>query len=145
MKPKTHFKYIEWRDTPGLHEDVVQSISELKFLRDELHFLRDLVSEHTFELIYGKPYEEAAQIGAQLLIYENRVQYLLKKLNMHSNNLQTLMDTIEVPHELKDYKDAHYKLMISIMDFHSDVKKTKRVLFEMLALIKKGNKQKKLL
>lgn len=145
MKTKTHFKYIEWRDTRGLHEDVVHSISELKFLRDELHFLRDLITEHTLELIYGRPYEEAAQIGAQLHTYENRLQSLLKKLNLHSSNLQVLMDDIDVPNELKDYKDTHYKLMISMMDFHTDLKKTKRIIFKMLAEIMKKSKQKKLL
>ena len=46
---KTHFKYIEWRDTNGLHEDTLQSLSDLRFLKDELQFLKDLVAEHTLE------------------------------------------------------------------------------------------------
>jgi len=141
---KTQLEYIEWRDTKGLHEDVLQGISELLFLKDELHFLRDLVADHTLELIYGRPYEEAAQLGAQLHTYTNRLTGLLKDLKHHSNNLRVLTDDIDVPNELKDYKEVHFKLMIDIFDFHADVKKSKRIMFKMLTDIMKKSKQKKL-
>lgn len=141
---KTHIKYIEWRDTKGLHEDVLQAISELQFLKDELRFLRDLVVDHTLELIYGRPFEEAAKLGADLLTYDKRLKRLLKDLKDHSNNLQVLMDDIEEPNELKIYKENHYILMIAVMDFYADVKKSKRIIFKMLAEIMKKSKQKKL-
>ncbi len=144
MKNKTHLKYIEWRDTSGLHEDVMQSMSELQFLKDELHFLKDLVVDHALELIYGKPYDEAAKMGAQLYNYDNRLNVLLKDLKDHSNNLQILMDDIDVPNELKEYKDTHYKLMIEAMSYQTAVKKLKRTIFEMLGEVMKKNKQKKL-
>jgi hypothetical protein len=143
MNNTTHFKYIKWRDTEGLHQDTLQSISELKFLRDELHFLNDLVAEHTLEIIYGKSHEEAARIGTQLHTHQNRLRQLLKDMKEHSNNLKFLTDDVDVPNELKDYKDTHYNLMISMMGFHSGVKRTKRTIFKMLAEIMKKSKQKR--
>ena len=92
MKKTMNIKYIEWRDTKGLHEDVLHGISELLFLKDELHFLIDLVADHTLELIYGRPYEEAAQLGADLLIYDNRLSCLLEEFKNHYNKLLILMD-----------------------------------------------------
>tara|TARA_R110002012_G_scaffold321121_3_gene547609 strand:- start:21666 stop:22034 length:369 start_codon:yes stop_codon:yes gene_type:complete len=120
------------------------SISELKFLQDELHFLRDLVAEDTLELIYNITHEKAAQIAIALRGYDKRVKRLLKEMQAHANNLQVLIDDIDVPNEVKEYKNTHYELMISTMDLHADVKKTKRTIFKMLAEIMKKSKQKNL-
>jgi len=144
MKTTTHFKYIEWRDPRGLHEDTVRSLSDLKFLKDELQFLMNLVAEHTLELIYGESSEESKVIFSQLADHKKRLEKLLKALEAHSNKLQVLLDDTDVPGELKLYKDEHYKLIIEEMDFHSDVKKTKRTIFQMLSEIMKKSKQKKL-
>ncbi|MDT0556153.1 hypothetical protein [Patiriisocius hiemis] len=144
MNTRTNFKYVEWRDTKGLHADSVNAISDLKFLKDELQFLKDLVAEHTLELIYGKPHEEAVRIGAELRTFDNRLKNLLKNLVIHSNNLQVLTDDIDVPNELQDYKNVHYKLMIEVMDFHSDVKNAKHKIFKMMSSMMKESKQKKM-
>ena len=144
MKTSTHYKYIEWRNPSGLYDDIVVSISELKFLQDELHFLKDLVAEDTLELIYDITHEKAARIAVALRGYDKRVKRLLKEMQAHDNNIQVLIDDIDVPNELKEYKNTHYDLMVSTMDLHADVKKTKRAIFKMLAEIMKKSKQKRL-
>lgn len=144
MKTATHFKYIEFRDTSGLHQDTSQSISDLMFLKDELTFLKSLVAEHTLELIYGKSSVESTAIFNQLITHTKRLEKLTKELDAHKNNLQILLDHDDVPGELRDFKDEHYKLVIEEMDFHADVKKTKRLIFDMLSEIMKKNKQKKI-
>lgn len=142
---KTHFKYIEWRDTRGLHQDTLDSLSDLKFLKDELQFLKDLVAEHTLQLIYGKDPIESKAIFNQLEGHSKQLAKLIKNLEVHKNSLQVLMDDDDVPGELLEYKDKHYKLLTEEMDFHLDVKKTKRTIFEMLSDLMKKSKQKKLL
>lgn len=142
---KTHFKYIEWRDTSGLHEDTVNSLSDLKFLKDELQFLKNLVAAHTLELIYDSDPVESKAIFNQLEGHSKRLATLIKELEAHRNKLQELMDDDDVPGEMREYKDRHYKLIIEEMDFHADVKKTKRTIFEMLAALMKKSKRKKLL
>ena len=125
-----------------MHQDTVNSILDLQFLRDELQFLKDLVAAHTLELIYGKSTEESNAIFNQLTGHKKRLDKLLKELKTHRNNLQLLMDKDDVPGELQTYKNEHYELMIEEMKFHSDVKKTKRIIFKMLAEIMNKSKQK---
>tara|TARA_R110002124_G_scaffold87407_1_gene225020 strand:+ start:43802 stop:44233 length:432 start_codon:yes stop_codon:yes gene_type:complete len=141
---KTHFKYIEWRDTKGLHEDTLQTLSELAFLKDELQFLQDLVADHTLELIYGKPFEESRMIAQQISKHKKKLNKLVTSLKDHKNELKVLMDDIDVPNELRDYKEMHYNLMIDTMDFHTNVKRTKRDIFSMLSDIMKKSKAKRL-
>ncbi len=142
----THLKYIEWRDPKGLHEDTRQSISDLKFLKDELQFLKNLVAEHTLKLIYEITYLDSKAIFKQLTDHSNEIEKLLKELNEHSNNLALVLDDDEddVLGEIRRYKDEHYRLIMDEINFHSDVKKTKRVIFQILSEISKKGIQKKL-
>lgn len=139
----THYKYIKWRDTNGLHEDTVSSLSDLMFLKDELAFLEGLVAEHTLQLIFGKDAVESKLIFNQLNEHSKHLKNLIKKIEKHKNKLQILMDDDDVAGELHDYKNEHYKLIIEEMDFHANVKKTKRIIFKMLAAIMKKSKKKR--
>ncbi|MDX1461735.1 MAG: hypothetical protein R3359_01660 [Marinirhabdus sp.] len=143
METKTHYKFIQWRDTGGLHEDTTITISDLKFLQDELHFLTDLASEETLEMIYGISHEASAFVAEKLQACQNRVEHLLEAFQLHSNRLQTLLDDTEIPNELEEYKDAHYNLMISAMKLHGDVKKVKQRVFNMLAEVMQKSKEKR--
>ncbi|WP_432410119.1 hypothetical protein [Rasiella sp. SM2506] len=142
----THLEYIEWRDPKGLHEDTRQSISDLTFLKDELQFLKNLVAEHTLKLIYEIRYIDSKAIFKQLTDHTKQIEKLLKELKEHSNNLEIVLDDDEenVLGEIREYKNEHYRLIISEMNFHSDVKKTKRAIFQILSEINKKGKQKKL-
>lgn len=144
MKTTTHFKYIAFRDTQGLHEDTQQTLSDLRFLKDELHFLKNLVAAHTLKLIYGKTSKESKAIINQLIEHSKRLEKLMKALETHSNNLQILLDDNDVSGELKLYKDTHYKLILDEMDFHADVKKSKRIIFKMLADLMKNEATKQI-
>jgi hypothetical protein len=144
MKTTSHLKFIQWRDPAGLHEDTVKSILDIKFLKDELQFLKDLAAEHTLELIYGTSTEESHAIIKQLAEHSKRLEKLFKSLEEHRNNLQILMDEDDVAGELNTYKNQHYTLMIAEMDFHADLKKTKHIIFKLLSDIMKKSKQKKL-
>jgi hypothetical protein len=144
MKTTSHLKFIQWRDPDGLHEDTTTSIRDIKFLKDELQFLKDLAAEHTLELIYGTSPEESHAIIKQLTEHSKRLEKLLKSLKEHRNNLQVLMDEDDVAGELNTYKNQHYTLMMEEMDFHADLKKTKHIIFKMLSEIMKKSKQKKL-
>ncbi|QQX76183.1 MULTISPECIES: hypothetical protein [Aequorivita] len=144
MTPKTHLKFIEWRNTAGLHEDTLQSISELNFLKDELKFLKKIVTEYALNIIVEKTIVDGAKINTDLGRYTYRAQQLLKDLKVHANQLKVLLDDIDVPDELQVYKAKHYKLMLDTLDLHVDVKKTKRKIFSLLGAIIKNNKRRKI-
>ena len=144
MASNTHFKFIEWRDTAGLYKDTNNTILDLKFSKDELRFLEGLVSEHTLELIYGKNSEESKAIIKELTEHSKRLDVLMTKLNAHSKELKVFVDEDDNQGELQFYKNEHYTLLLEEMDFHADLKKTKRQIFKMLSEIMKKSKQKQL-
>ncbi len=145
MASKTHFKFIEWQDTAGLHKDITTSILDLDFLKDELRFLENLVSDHTIEFFYKKNSLETNAIIKELTEHSKRLSILTEKFNNHNSNLDKLIDSGNDEEELRLFKNEHYSLVIEEMDFHADIKKTKSHIFKMLAEIMKKSKQKKIL
>ncbi len=145
MASKTHFKFIEWQDTAGLHKDITTSILDLDFLKDELRFLENLVSDHTIEFFYKKNSLETNAIIKELKEHSKRLSILTEKFNNHNSNLDKLIDSGNDEGELRLFKNEHYSLVIEEMDFHADIKKTKSHIFKMLAEIMKKSKQKKIL
>jgi hypothetical protein len=142
MKNTTHFKYIAWRDTEGLHEDTLNAISDLEFTKDELHFLQNLLAQHTLEIMHDTSSEKSLSIHTKLTRLKTTLSNLLNATIKHKNNLQVLIDDVEVPNELNDYKDAHYTIMMEVIQFHADLQKTKRSIFDLLQGIMKKSKQK---
>ena len=137
--------YIEWRDPEGLHEDSITCISELKFVKDELKFLSDLVTAHTLDLISEEHYEQSKKLVGAISELKKDLKTLLKNLMLHSNNLESLVDDIDIPDEEDEYKAAHYKLMFESVSFLSKFKKVKRRVFRMIKTILKDKKKRKLL
>ena len=137
--------YIEWRDPEGLHEDSITCISELKFVKDELKFLSDLVTAHTLELISEENYEQSKKLVTAISGLKKKLKVLLKSMQRHTNNLETLVDDIDIPDEEDEYKAVHYKLMFESVSFLSKFKKLKRRVFRLIKTILKEKKKRKLL
>ncbi len=142
---KSNIKYIEWRSTEDLHEDILNSISELRFIKDEQQFLEDLIKNHTLDLISGNAFEKSKEAVSKLSQHKKKLKPLLKKAMAHSNNLQILLDEEEVPGELEGYKEDHYKLMFEVVAYYSKFKKIKRKIFNLIKQIMKEGKQRRLL
>ena len=138
-------KYIEWRSPEGLHEDTVTSMSELRFLKSEISFLSDLIKSHTLDLLSENLFEESRKIATELSKQKKVVKPLLKRLNTHSNTLETLLDDIDIPDEEDEYKVAHYQLMFETVACLSKFKKLKRRVFRLIKKILKEKKKRKLL
>ena len=141
----TSIKYIEWRSPEGLHEDSVTCISELRFVKDEIKFLSDLIKSHTLEILNENLFEESKEIAIELGSQKKRIKPLIKNLISHSNILETLIDDIDIPGEEDEYKTAHYKLMFEAMACLSNFKKLKRRVFGLIKSILKEKKKRKLL
>jgi len=142
---KSSIKYIEWRSTEDLHDDILNCISEVRFIKDEQQFLEDLIKNHTLELIDGNSYEKSKEVISSLSSLQKGLNPLLKKLMVHSNNLQALLDEDEVPHEMEDYKKEHYTLMFEVVAYYAKFKKVKRKIFGFIKQIFKDGKVKRLL
>ncbi len=141
----TSIKYIEWRSPEGLHEDSVTCISELRFVKDEIQFLSDLIKSHTLDILSKNLFVESKEIATELSSQKKRIKPLIKNLISHSNILETLMDDIDIPDEEDEYKTVHYQLMFEAMAYLSNFKKLKRRVFSLIKSILKEKKKQKLL
>jgi hypothetical protein len=138
-------KYIQWRDPQGLHEDTTGCISELRFAKDELQFLDDLMKSHTLDLLSTINFDESRALASEISMKEKLLGPLMKKLIAHANLLQTLVDDIEVAGETEDYKNAHYKLMFEAAEYLAKFRKLKRKVFSLIKSILMDKKKRKLL
>jgi hypothetical protein len=138
-------KYKEWRNPSSLHDETVRCISELEFVNDEIQFLSDLIKEFTLDLISGENFEESREITNDLSAYEKSLKPLVKEIELHKNNLETLLDDIDIPDEEDEYQIDHNKLMSEATAFNLKVRKLKAKIFDLIKGIIKVGKQKRLL
>ncbi len=145
MKTNVGLKYIKWQDSQGLHEDTVHSISDIQFIKDELQFLRDLLTNYTLVLIHEKTLERAKKIAGELDAYELSAQQLHQDLKQHEHNLQKLLKKVEIAKQLTHYKNIHYQLMMRLINFYTDFRKTKERIFKVFTELLKQEKSRRLL
>ena len=99
----------------------------------------------TLELISEKHYEESRKLVVQIGKLKKELKPMIKELQRHYNELETLVDDIDIPDEDDEYKAVHYKLMFSAVAFLSKFKKLKRKIFRLIKTILKEKKKRKLL
>lgn len=138
-------KYVEWRSPEELHETSLYWISELKFIKDEQHFLEELIENHTLQLISKTTFDISKPIVQALSKSKKNIEPLLKKIINHHNELTILLDGIDQPIEEKKYKEEHRKLMVAVNDFLKEYREVKRNTFDLIKTIIKQSKQKRLL
>ena len=144
IKERTH-RYIEWISPDDMHSETVQWLSELMFVRDEQYFLNSLVKHYTIQLADQKNYEESKEIVSAILDAENEVKVLMKKIQVHENQLEIMVDDIDQPKMERAYKETHKELMIEIEKYLEGYRGLKKRLFKLVAGVMKSEKQKRLL
>lgn len=142
---QTEKKYIEWRSPEELHDATLNWISELKFIKDEQHFLDTLITNYTLELIEKKTFETSNKIVKDLSSKRKTLEIMLKKVIVHYNNLELLIDGVNESKKEKKYKEDHYKFAVEVSNYFNAYKETKKNIFELIKGIIKKNKQKRLL
>ena len=138
-------KYMEWLNAELMHEQTRNWLSELEFIKDELAFFQDLIKEHTIEMIKKDRYPASGHMVSKLSNLVKVNNALLKSAYKHRNGLELLVDGIDQPKEEKDYKEVHRRLSPQMETYLQDYRELKSQLFEMLKLILKDGKLKRLL
>ncbi len=142
---KPNVKYIEWRSPEELHEASLNWLSELKFIKDEQHFLDELIENYTLQLISKKIFDRSKKVVNDLANKRKNIDPLLKRIINHCNTLTILVDGEDQPAEEKQYKEDHRLLLIEVSDYLNNYKDIKRKIFELIKTIMKQSKQKRLL
>ena len=137
-------RYIEWISPEDMHSETVEWISELEFAKDEQLFLNNLVKHYTLQLIDNKNYEKSKKIVSAILDSENELITLLKKIQLHENQLD-ILDDIDQPKMEQAYKETHKELMVNMRDYLEQYRGLKKRLFKLISKVIKKEKQNRLL
>ncbi len=138
-------RYIEWISPEEMHRTTVSWLSELKFIKDEQRFLNSLVKSYTEQLIDHKIYDKSKELVGNILDAEKELVGLLKKVQVHENQLEIMIDDVDQPKMEKAYRETHEELMQDMQRYLEDYRELKRQLFKLLSQVLKQEKQKRLL
>ncbi|NNL15949.1 MAG: hypothetical protein HKO81_04825 [Flavobacteriaceae bacterium] len=140
-----NIKYIESKSPDELHVESLNWISELKFIKDEQHFLDELLKNYTLQLIENIEFSKNKDIISKLSKIRKTGEKLLKKLINHENELLILVDGIDQIKEEKHYRFLHSTYLLEVTNYFNDYKTIKRKIFTVVKKIMKQEKQKRLL
>ncbi len=138
-------KYIESKSPVELHVESLNWISELKFIKDEQHFLDELLKSYTIQLIEKQDFSKNKEIISHLSKLEKDGEKLLKKIINHENELLILVDGIDQIKEEKHYRFLHSTYIMKVTNYFNEYKDVKREIFDVVKKIMKHEKQKRLL
>lgn len=138
-------RYIEWLSPEEMHAASVEWISELKFAKDEQLFLNDLVRNYTLQLVEGDLFEKSKPIVKDLSNAEKEVIVLMKKVQVHENQLDIMIDDVDQLPKEKAYIRTHKELLSEIEHYSAEYRELKAKLFSLLTDIMKNQKQHRLL
>ncbi|MBT8306574.1 MAG: hypothetical protein KJN85_06530 [Maribacter sp.] len=146
MKAKKQiYRYLELKSPEEMHQTSLEWISELKFAKDEQLFLNDLIKSYTLPITSLGLFEESKKLITSISNYELELESLLKKVQIHENQLSIMLDDIDQPKMEKAYTESHRDLIYTIDNYLIEYRKLKGSLFQMISKVMKKEKQKRLL
>lgn len=146
MKTKEkQYKFIAWKSPEEMHHSSLQWLSELNFIKDEHHFLNELIRSFTLQITNLGLFEKSRDLVMDISNSELQVDKSLKKVRIHENQLSIMIDDVDQPKMEKAYTETHRDLMIEIDAYCKSYRSLKASLFSMLSSIMKKEKQKRLL
>lgn len=138
-------RYIEWISPEEMHSTTLTWLSELKFIKDEQLFLNSLVKSYTEALIDHKIYDKSKQLVGDILDAEKEQVALLKRVQVHENQLEIMIDDVDQPKMEKAYRETHMELTKDMERYLEAYRGLKRQLFTLLSKVIRQEKQKRLL
>lgn len=138
-------RYIEWISPEEMHSTTLTWLSELKFIEDEQLFLNSLVKSYTDALIDHKIYDKSKQLVGEILDAEKEQVALLKRVQVHENQLEIMIDDVDQPKMEKAYRETHMQLIKEMECYLEAYRGLKRQLFTLLSKVIRQEKQKRLL
>ncbi len=137
--------YVEWLSPEEMHDMSIQWFSELMFIKDEQLFLNNLIKSYTIQLTDKGVFEKSKELVAELLKAEKEVVNLLKKVQLHSNQLEIMVDDVDQLKMEKAYKGTHNDLLLEVNEYGNTYRNIKERLFKLVSKVMKLDKQKRLL
>lgn len=146
MEAKTkRRKFREWFSAEELHEESKKWSSELKFARDEQKFLNQMVKDYTLDIIDSDMFKTIQPVVESLNKSEKDLVQLFKKVQLHENQLQIMVDEVDQERMEEAYLDTHSQLGREVVDYFVKYRESKTNMFDLVSKVIKRKKQKRLL
>lgn len=138
-------KFREWFSAEELHEESKKWSSELKFARDEQKFLNQMVKDYTLDIIDSDMFKTIQPVVESLNKSEKDLVQLFKKVQLHENQLQIMVDEVDQERMEEAYLDTHSQLGREVVDYFVKYRESKTNMFDLVSKVIKRKKQKRLL
>lgn len=127
-----------------LHSKVQKWISEIEFVKIEQDFLKELLAEHIIGLCETDNYNNA-KLLLNGIEHESKLgDELIESIKEHKINLALLLENILLKNENK-FRDNHKLLKKEVKNYIENFKYIKERVFELVLLIMRSEKERKLL
>lgn len=141
----TKARHTEWLSAEDMHDTTKLWMSELDFFTEEQLFLEDLIKSYTLDLIDKKHFEESKALVEQLSVIVKQTKVLSKAVTSHESDLSIMLDGVDQLKEEANYRKEHRNLIELIGEFKKRYQSVKTRLFNLITLVMKEGKQKRLL
>ena len=138
-------KFREWFSAEELHEESKKWFSELKFAKDEQKFLNNMVKDYTLDIIDSDMFKTVQPVVDSLNKSEKDLVDLFKKVQLHENQLQIMVDEVNQEKMEAAYLDTHNDLAMEVHDYFEKYRDSKSKIFDIVSNVIKRKKQKRLL
>lgn len=127
-----------------LHAKAQKWISEIEFIKIEQNFLKELLSEHIMELCKTHNYNQAKMLLKGIEHEAKLGNKLIESVKEHKINLALLLENIQLKKE-NTYRNNHKLLKGEVKNYIENFKYIKEQVFELVLLVMKNEKERKLL
>nr|WP_297789520.1 hypothetical protein [uncultured Allomuricauda sp.] len=138
-------KFREWFSADELHEESKKWFSELRFAKDEQKFLNNMVKDYTLDIIDSDMFKTVQPVVESLNKCEKELVDIFKKVQLHENQLQIMVDEVNQEKMEAAYLDTHNDLAMEVADYFEKYRDSKTKIFDIVSNVIKRKKQKRLL
>lgn len=138
-------QYQEWLSAEEMHEESQRWSSALKFTKDEQRFLDNMIKDYTLDLLDNLTFDKVKEAVEALSASEKDLANLLKKVQLHENQLLIMVDDVDQIKMENAYIATHDVLSKEIDTYFTRYRKAKSTIFDIISAIMKKKKQKRLL
>ncbi|SHJ35855.1 hypothetical protein [Pseudozobellia thermophila] len=139
---KTKYSYREWFSAEEMHEHSKKWFSELAFVKDEQHFLDQLIQSFAVKPITKEEFGHLSDFKKALAENQRTLTPLFRQVEKHMNQLEIMVDGVNQLEMEQAYQKTHQKLSAKTNEYLLNYRKIKEKGFGQLSSILKATKQK---